>query len=124
MTAFAQTLQRQQQEAAAIQTSERTKRRVVRRSPVVVEPSEPAESPDDVFDDEHDEPGAFPMAVSPKTEQPALPATVTPAPQPAAPNWGRLTTQPPAPPSACPHWTCPPSFSVRGWTAASATVHC
>ena len=51
MTAFAQTLQRQQQEAAAIQTSERTKRRVVRRSPVVVEPSEPAESPDDVFDD-------------------------------------------------------------------------
>ena len=90
MTAFAQTLQRQQQEAAAIQTSERTKRRVVRRSPVVVEPSEPAESPDDVFDDEHHEPGAFAMAVSPKTEQPALPATVTPAPQPSSTELGPL----------------------------------
>lgn len=90
MTAFAQTLQRQQQEAAAIQTSERTKRRVVRRSPVVVEPSEPAESPDEVFDDEHHEPGAFAMAVSPNTEQPALPATVTPAPQPSSTELGPL----------------------------------
>ena len=90
MTAFAQTLQRQQQEAAAIQTSERTKRRVVRRSPVVVEPSEPAESPDDVFDDEHHEPGAFAMAGSPKTEQPALPATVTPSTQPSSTELGPL----------------------------------
>lgn len=90
MTALAQTLQRQQQEAVAIQTSERTKRRVVRRSPVVVEPSEPAESPDEVFNDEYHEPGAFAMAVSPKTEQPALPATVTPAPHPSSTELGPL----------------------------------
>jgi hypothetical protein len=73
MTAFAQTLHRQQQEAAAIQTSERTKRRVVRRSPVVVEPLEPAEPPDEAFDEEHHDSGSLVMAVSPKT--------VTPAPQ-------------------------------------------
>jgi len=43
MTAFAQTLHRQQQEAAVAQASDRTKRRVVHRSPVVIEPLGPIE---------------------------------------------------------------------------------
>ncbi len=67
MTAFAQTLQRQQQEAAAIQTSERTKRRVVRRSPVVVEQLEPDEPAVDLYEAEHHEPGSSGMAPSLKT---------------------------------------------------------
>ena len=90
MTAFAQTLQRQQQEAAAIQTSERTKRRVVRRSPVVVEPSEPDEPAVDLYEAEHHEPGSSGMAPSLKTGQPSLPATVTPAPQPSSTELGPL----------------------------------
>ncbi len=90
MTAFAQTLHRQQQEAAAIQTSERTKRRVVRRSPVVIEPLEPAEPPDEVFDEEHHKSGALAMAVSPQTEPASLPTTVTPVPQPSSTELGPL----------------------------------
>lgn len=69
MTAFAQTLQRHQQEAASIQTSERTKRRVVRRSPVVVEPLEPAES--------------FVMSATPTAEPAVLPVTAAAAPPPS-----------------------------------------
>lgn len=90
MTAFAQTLQRQQQEAAAIQTSERTKRRVVRRSPVVVEQLEPDEPTVDLYEAEHHEPGSSGMAPSLKTGQPSLPATVTPAPQPSSTELGPL----------------------------------
>jgi len=90
MTAFAQTLQRQQQEAAAIQTSERTKRRVVRRSPVVVEQLEPDEPAVDLYEAEHHEPGSSGMAPSLKTGQPSLPATVTPAPQPSSTELGPL----------------------------------
>ena len=67
MTAFAQTLQRQQQEAVSIQTSERTKRRVVRRSPVVVEQLEPDEPAVDLYAAEHHEPGSSGMAPSLKT---------------------------------------------------------
>ncbi len=77
MTAFAQTLQRQEQEAAAMQTSERTKRRVVRRSPVVVEPLEPAESPDEAFVEQHHEQVPF--------EMPATPTAAT-APPPSGSN--------------------------------------
>ena len=90
MTAFAQTLQRQQQEAAAIQTSERTKRRVVRRSPVVVEQLEPDEPAVDLYEAEHHEPGSSGMAPSLNTGQPSLPATVTPAPQPSSTELGPL----------------------------------
>ena len=90
MTAFAQTLQRQQQEAAAIQTSERTKRRVVRRSPVVVEQLEPDEPAVDLYEAEHHEPGSSGMAPSLKTGQPSLPATVTPTPQPSSTELGPL----------------------------------
>lgn len=86
MTAFAQTLQRQQQEAAAIQTSERTKRRVVRRSPVVVEPLEPAESPDEQYDHEHHEQLPFEMPAVPTAEPAVLPLTVATAPPPSGSN--------------------------------------
>ena len=90
MTAFAQTLHRQQQEAAAIQSSERIKRRVVRRSPVVFEPLEPAEPPGEVFKEEHHESGALAVAVSSQTEPASLPTTVTPAHQPSSSELGPL----------------------------------
>jgi hypothetical protein len=78
MTAYAQTLQRQQQEAASIQTSERTKRRVVRRSPVVIEPFQPVELPAEQYDQEHHEQVPFEM---PATPEPAvLPVTAAAAP--------------------------------------------
>lgn len=80
MTAFAQTLQRQQQEAAAIQTSERTKRRVVRRSPVVIEPLEPADSPDEFFNEEHHDQVPFEMLETPTPEPAVLPVSVAASP--------------------------------------------
>ncbi len=68
MTAFAQTLQRQQQEAAATQTSERTKRRVIRRSPVVIEPFQPGDLPAEQYDHEHHEQVPFEMPTTPTAE--------------------------------------------------------
>lgn len=76
MTAFAQTLQRQQQEAAAIQTSERTKRRVVRRSPVVIEPFQPSDLPAEQYDHEHHEQVPFEIPATPAAEPAMLPVTV------------------------------------------------
>jgi len=83
MTAFAQTLQRQQQEAAAIQTSERTKRRVVRRSPVVIEPFQPGDLPAEQYDQEHHEQVPFAMPATPTAEPAVLPVTVATAPPPS-----------------------------------------
>lgn len=80
MTAFAQTLQRQQQEAAAIQTSERTKRRVVRRSPVVIEPLQPVDLPAEQYDHEHHEQVSFEIPAVPTAEPAVLPVTVAVAP--------------------------------------------
>lgn len=82
MTAFAQTLQRQQQEAASIQTSERSKRRVVRRSPVVIESFQPGDLPaepaPELCDHDHQEQVPFEM---PTTPEPAvLPVTVAASP--------------------------------------------
>ena len=83
MTAFAQTLQRQQQEAAAVQSSERTKRRVVRRSPVSIEPlsTDDAEPPEGQFGDDHGHDHrpqeAVDKVASPVMPPPALPAPVT-----------------------------------------------
>lgn len=82
MTAFAQTLQRQQQEAAAIQTSERTKRRVIRRSPVVIEPLAPVDLPAEQYEHEHHEQVPFEMPASPTAEPAVLPVTVAAAPPP------------------------------------------
>lgn len=82
MTAFAQTLQRQQQEAAAIQTSERTKRRVVRRSPVVIEPFQPVDLPAEPGDHEHQEQVPFEMPALP-TGETVLPVTAAVAPLPS-----------------------------------------
>lgn len=87
MTAFAQTLQRQQQEAAAIQTSERSKRRVVRRSPVVIEPFQPGDLPAEPVaepcDHEHHEQVAFEIPATPTAEPAVLPVTVAVAPPPS-----------------------------------------
>ena len=87
MTAFAQTLQRQQQEAAAIQTSERTKRRVVRRSPVVIEPLEamdlPTEPVAESCDHDHHDQVPFDISATQITEPQALPVTVAAAPPPS-----------------------------------------
>jgi len=83
MTAFAQTLQRQQQEAAAIQTSERTKRRVVRRSPVVIESFQPGDLPAEQYDQEHHEQVPFAMPATPTAEPAVLPVTVATAPPPS-----------------------------------------
>lgn len=82
MTAFAQTLQRQQQEAAAIQTSERTKRRVVRRSPVVIEPFQPVDLPAEPYDHEHQEQAPFEMPALP-TGETVLPVTAAVASPPS-----------------------------------------
>lgn len=83
MTAFAQTLQRQQQEAAAIQTSERTKRRVVRRSPVVIEPFQPGDLPAEPCDDDHHEQVPFERQAVPTAEPAVLPVTVAVVPPPS-----------------------------------------
>ena len=83
MTAFAQTLQRQQQEAAAIQTSERTKRRVIRRSSVVIEPLAPVDLPAEQYEHEHHEQVPFEMPASPTAEPAVLPVTVAAAPPPS-----------------------------------------
>jgi hypothetical protein len=83
MTAFAQTLQRQQQEAAAIQTSERSKRRVVRRSPVVIESFQPVDLPAEQHDQEHHEQVPFAMPAMPTAEPAVLPVTVAVAPPPS-----------------------------------------
>ncbi len=83
MTAFAQTLQRQQQEAAATQTSERTKRRVIRRSPVVIEPFQPGDLPAEQYDHEHHEQVPFEMPTTPTAEAAVLPVTVAVAPPPS-----------------------------------------
>jgi hypothetical protein len=83
MTAFAHTLHRQQQEAAAIQASERTKRRVVRRSPVVIEPLEPIDPPEQRYDEEHHDQAPVVVNASPTTEPRSLPATVATTPQPS-----------------------------------------
>ena len=82
MTAFAQTLQRQQQEAAAVQTSERTKRRVIRRSPAVIETLEPLDLPAEQYDHEHHEQVPFEMPATPTAAPPVLPVTVAAAPTP------------------------------------------
>ena len=86
MTAFAQTLQRQQQEAVSIQTSERTKRRVVRRSPVVIEPLEamdlPTEPVAEPCDHDHHDQVPFDISATQITEPQALPVTVAAAPPP------------------------------------------
>ena len=82
MTAFAQTLQRQQQEAAAVQTSERTKRRVIRRSPAVIETLEPLDLPAEQYDHEHQEQVPFEMPATPTAAPPVLPVTVAAAPTP------------------------------------------
>lgn len=94
MTAFAQTLQRQQQEAAAIQINERTKRRVVRRSPVVIEPLEPIdlpiEPPAEQYDHEHHEQVPFGVAATPTPEPPSSLVPVAAAPQPSGSELGQL----------------------------------
>lgn len=97
MTAFAQTLQRQQQEAAAVQSSERTKRRVVRRSPVSIEPlsTDDAEPPEGQFGDDHGH-GHRPQesvgrVSSPVALSPALPAPVAAVPQPGSAELGAVT---------------------------------
>lgn len=87
MTAFAQTLQRQQQEAASIQTSERTKRRVVRRSPVVIEPFQPGDLPAEPVaepcDHDRQEQAPFEIPATPTAEPAVLPVTVAAAPLPS-----------------------------------------
>ena len=84
MTAFAQTLQRQQQEAAAIQTSERTERRVVRRSPVVIESFQPGDLPAEPVaepcDHDHHEQVPFEMPAKLTAEPAVLPVTVAASP--------------------------------------------
>ena len=82
MTTFAQTLQRQQQEAVAVQTGERTKRRVVRRSPVIVEPLDPMDLPSEQYDHEHHEQVSLEMPATPRAEPSVLPVTVAAAPTP------------------------------------------